>query len=267
MIKGFYIIVFLFLFSVLLDGCLTDPFEIAKTDLAVNKFLEDNPNAEVLVIHLSTEQATNMIDDIKAVCGEQTQAKEYYKVSITDKTSDLKLVSYIDVKNKQVECVHKFSGEEALTETAKDKDIIVKKRLSEKENLIQECTLACACTEAFRPALIDSCSFACSQIHYGGGDKALVKKIEEMWGRCKLLPEEVEKLYQESKQTNESLIEECILACACERADRPAMLDECKYWCYQHRDYAGENSLRERTEERWKECTLSPEEVEKLAYG
>lgn len=179
----------------LLNGCINDPMDIAKTDLIINKYLTEHPNAEILIVHLSKEESSDYINEIEESCDKYVYVKEYYRISLTDSASKSKTIAYIDPEKKVVECARMFSGEDYIQQEAKEKTLLISKRLATKENdLIKECTLACACQRADIPAVIDSCENYCNQVRYYGGEKKLPERIKENWVKCAITSNEVEKL-------------------------------------------------------------------------
>lgn len=88
---------------------------------------------------------------------------------------------------------------ESQKSTSESQDFTSESPVSKEEerNLIEDCTLACACQRAFSPAALDTCRSFCKQVEYYGGKKDLRETIEESWAECPLSPEEVEELANE----------------------------------------------------------------------
>jgi len=109
-------------FAVLLvvsSGCIGgfDFERVAETSPQIQSFMDEHPNAEFRIIHLTEEQSAAMIDEIREQCGEQMVAKEYYKVTIDDEESGLMLIAYIDAKTEQLEGAYIKGAESTPTPT------------------------------------------------------------------------------------------------------------------------------------------------------
>jgi len=109
-------------FAVLLiasSGCIGgfDFERVAETSPQIQSFMDEHPNAEFRIIHLTEEQSAAMIDEIREQCGEQMVAKEYYKVAIDDEESGLMLIAYIDAKTEQLEGAYIKGAESTPTPT------------------------------------------------------------------------------------------------------------------------------------------------------
>ncbi len=96
---------------VLISGCVgSNPEDIAKTSPLVRQFLSDYPNAEVRITFFNTSESRSILDIITADCNKpEVQAKDFYRVNITDTNSGLFAVAWIDWKNKIVECAVKYN--------------------------------------------------------------------------------------------------------------------------------------------------------------
>jgi hypothetical protein len=100
-------LLFLSLVLVIVVGCTFDPENFLRNNDQVKDFLNEYPNAEILIIHLSEEQSTNILSDIQEDCGNQMLVKEYYKATIEDSDSGLELVVYLDPNTQIIDCFKK----------------------------------------------------------------------------------------------------------------------------------------------------------------
>jgi eight-cysteine-cluster-containing protein len=90
------------------SGCISDPTAFAKAIPMVNDFLKEHPNAELSIVHYSTSEAEDILEQVKEDCGKLTvEAKEYYFVNLTDPSTGLVVRAWIDWENRIVECVYK----------------------------------------------------------------------------------------------------------------------------------------------------------------
>lgn len=83
------------------------------------------------------------------------------------------------------------------TEDVKVAEKVTDNESSDRDELIRECTLACACTRADIPAAISACENWCLQHVFYGGIKRLPERTAERWADCELSSEEVEQLAKE----------------------------------------------------------------------
>lgn len=94
---------------VLVSGCISaDPATLAKLNPMVQEFLNEHPDAEIRVTHYSEEEAKAILGTIEEECQKEgITAKEYYRISIEDKASDLEVTAWIDWENQVIECAIK----------------------------------------------------------------------------------------------------------------------------------------------------------------
>jgi len=112
--RGKRIICFtLALFSLFLLSCSSfDAQSFILEDSRVKAFLEENPNADIQVVHYSVEEAAAELATYNEVCKTAfTSGKEMYKAKIVDSAKGLKLFVYVDAKTKSFDCVRKFGAE------------------------------------------------------------------------------------------------------------------------------------------------------------
>jgi hypothetical protein len=95
------------------SGCVNiDPEAIALANPMIKKFMEEHPNAEVVITHLSQEEVSSYIDAIREDCGNPyIDATEMYKINITDPDSGLYAVVWLNWEDKVVECAIKYGNE------------------------------------------------------------------------------------------------------------------------------------------------------------
>ncbi|HDD72575.1 MAG TPA: hypothetical protein ENG00_00625, partial [Candidatus Aenigmarchaeota archaeon] len=94
---------------ILSSGCVNvSPEDFAMANPLISRFLEEHPNARISVTHFSRNQAEGMLDIIKKDCDNPyLEAKEYYRITVTDNETGLKAVVWIDWENRIVECAYK----------------------------------------------------------------------------------------------------------------------------------------------------------------
>lgn len=103
----------MYLFLVLfISGCVSEEKMIenlAKQSELANTFLKEHPNAEIIVVKLSEEDVSKIIDVIRDKCGSQMQIKPYWKVEITDPDTQSSITSWIDVDAQELLCAYRIS--------------------------------------------------------------------------------------------------------------------------------------------------------------
>ncbi|MFA5246998.1 MAG: dockerin type I domain-containing protein, partial [Candidatus Micrarchaeia archaeon] len=109
--KGFFVLFSLFC-ATLLTGCVTSPTgDGAGTDVTalafslpqVKAFLAQYPNAKISVALWDSTTVEKNLATIRADCGEQFAAADYYKVTVTDQS--LSLVVWLDKATQNVVCM------------------------------------------------------------------------------------------------------------------------------------------------------------------
>jgi len=113
MIYAKFMLVLMILTVVFISGCTgIDPSIFAQNNPLVKEFLEEHPDAEIRVIHYSTKEAEAVLGDIMEDCQKRGMtAKEYYKVTLEDVSTDLKVIAWIDWENQLIECAVKTGGQ------------------------------------------------------------------------------------------------------------------------------------------------------------
>ncbi len=106
---------------VVASGCTgLDPQTLATANPMIQQFLDEHPNAKILVTHFTAEQARNMLDVIRTDCDNPyIDEKEFYRVNITDPDTDFYAVVWIDWNSKVVECAYKLGTEGKVIEKPK----------------------------------------------------------------------------------------------------------------------------------------------------
>ncbi|MBN1502795.1 right-handed parallel beta-helix repeat-containing protein [Candidatus Woesearchaeota archaeon] len=96
-------------FLLLLASCTIDfdAAEFIKGNSYAQEFLLQYPNAGIKLVRLSIQQTSDMIDEISEDCGLEMEVKEYYRITINDSESGLRLVIYIDAVTQETSCLVK----------------------------------------------------------------------------------------------------------------------------------------------------------------
>jgi len=96
-----------------ISGCTSiSPESLALANPLVDQFMEEYPNAEVQVTHFTTEQSEQIIEDIRADCGNPfMEAQDFYKITIVDSESGLDVVAWVNWETKDIECAIKKGTE------------------------------------------------------------------------------------------------------------------------------------------------------------
>jgi len=99
-------------FVVFVSGCLSmSPESLAFANPLVKQFMSQYPNAKITANHFTATQASQILENISAECSNPyITAKEYYRISIDDPDSGLKVIAWIDWENKSIECAVKYGG-------------------------------------------------------------------------------------------------------------------------------------------------------------
>lgn len=106
----------------LFAGCISDESgaeitQIAKALPMVQEFLGEHPNAEIKVALWNSDVVEGNIVEIRESCGQQMEAKSYWKVIVTEGNLDLEV--WIDESTQQVVCAFKRGvGEPTTTLTS-----------------------------------------------------------------------------------------------------------------------------------------------------
>jgi len=95
------------------SGCINiSPETIALANPLIQQFMEDYPNAEVVVTYLNQEDAASYIDMIRTDCGNPyIDATEMYRVIIIDSDSGLNATVWLNWEEKTVECAIKYGNQ------------------------------------------------------------------------------------------------------------------------------------------------------------
>ncbi|MBN2043368.1 MAG: hypothetical protein JW754_06215 [Candidatus Aenigmarchaeota archaeon] len=169
-----YLVLGILIISVILvSGCMDNPEALVFSDQFVQNFLDQYPNARISVTHFSREESTNIIENITDECGNPyVNAKEYYRVTVDDPDSEMKVVVWIDWEAKKIECAVKYGawdkiisvpgeGEKKCTPRSEEKcyndNLYWYDSCENKEEKKEECELGC---------VEDRCRAVECQTHY-----------------------------------------------------------------------------------------------------
>jgi len=106
MMKGILIFGLIILSIVAISGC-TDmgPEALVFSDPFIMDFLNQYPNAQIIINHFSREESVNIIENITDECGSPyVNAKEYYRIAINDPANEANVVAWIDWEAKTIKC-------------------------------------------------------------------------------------------------------------------------------------------------------------------
>lgn len=108
--RGWTLLLLGILFLFLL-GCLPsfDAQNLILNDPRVKAFLEENPNADITIVHFSTEESVTELPRYAEACGKMlTTGKELYKAEMVDVSKGLKIITYLDARTNIIDCVRKY---------------------------------------------------------------------------------------------------------------------------------------------------------------
>ncbi len=112
----------IFLFAVMVSsGCVNiDPQTLATANPMIQKFLDEHPNAEIVALHLSKVESMAFVETIRSECENPNfQAKEMYRVTISDPDSNLNAIIWVDWEEQIVECAIKYGTETEVSRPPK----------------------------------------------------------------------------------------------------------------------------------------------------
>jgi len=90
-----------------------NPQGLFMQDPQVASFLEEYPDADIIILHYTKDESMAESVIMKEVCGKGlSEAKDIYKAEI--KASGLNLIAYLDYKTGMMECVRKFGTEQPI---------------------------------------------------------------------------------------------------------------------------------------------------------
>lgn len=107
---------------ILVSGCISglDAETMARASPIVQDFLDEHPNAEILVTHYTEDQSSQMLEEIREECANPVlEAKEYYRIRFNDPDTGLLAIVWIDWDDKSVECAYKEGSLPGQTEECK----------------------------------------------------------------------------------------------------------------------------------------------------
>jgi eight-cysteine-cluster-containing protein len=117
MVKNYLVFGFALILVVFLSGCLgMSPEALAFANPLVKQFMSEYPNAQIQITHFTAEQVAQMLENISSECGNPyMEAKDMYRITIDDPDSGLKVISWIDWENREIECAVKYGTGEDKT--------------------------------------------------------------------------------------------------------------------------------------------------------
>ena len=119
--KGFFLLFSLF-FATLFTGCVTSPIgnstgtdvtALAQSLPQVKAFLENYPDAKILVALWGSATVEKNLESIRSECGPQFAAADYYKVTVSDQS--FSLVVWLDKTTQEVVCVVNYPSGSSAT--------------------------------------------------------------------------------------------------------------------------------------------------------
>ncbi len=95
--------------ALLFFGCIGgfNAADIAKLDSSVQAFLSQHPNADIKAVQISASDFNSMKDLVSTQCEIPMAVKDYWRVKITDASTQLKMTVWIDSNTQKVICVIK----------------------------------------------------------------------------------------------------------------------------------------------------------------
>jgi len=101
-----YFFHFLIIIILIISGCLSSsPESLAIGNPLVKQFVAEYPNAKLIATHFTAEQTNQILENISNACGNPyITAKEFYRITIDDPDSGLKVVAWVDWEKKEIEC-------------------------------------------------------------------------------------------------------------------------------------------------------------------
>ncbi len=102
-----YIILPIFLGIVLASGCTSFNLEnIAETTPIAQEFMEEHPNAEIIITKFTKEEVAEFIEDIRTDCDNPyINVDDYYRATVKDPETNLKLIIWANID--EIKCIMK----------------------------------------------------------------------------------------------------------------------------------------------------------------
>ena len=109
---------------ILISGCTSLDNKVVEnlvkqSDL-VKSFLKENPNAEITITKLSSDDVSKVIDEIRNKCGLQVEIKPYWRVYVEDPDTNSRITSWVDDETREAICIYRVSSSEITTTTIKE---------------------------------------------------------------------------------------------------------------------------------------------------
>jgi hypothetical protein len=89
--------------------------DLAKLDPSVQAFLAQHPNAEIKAVQIAASDFNSMQEAVSEQCEIPMAVKDYWRVKLTDTSTQLKLTVWIDSKDQKVICIVK-EGQDVPTD-------------------------------------------------------------------------------------------------------------------------------------------------------
>ncbi len=91
---------------VLVAGCTSNmsPTDIAKGTMFAQSFLAEYPNAKIVAVYVNQNTMSSILPQLQADCGSQMTSKDYWKITITDQSTNLNAVVWVDAQKQQPVC-------------------------------------------------------------------------------------------------------------------------------------------------------------------
>jgi hypothetical protein len=83
------------------------PNEILKENSDVIEFIKNHPDAEISITRIEKSEIADEIESIRKICSEKMKEKEYYKATITEQDSTIRIIAFLDYKTLDLDCVRK----------------------------------------------------------------------------------------------------------------------------------------------------------------
>jgi len=106
-------------FIIFVSGC-TSLGEMGVENLVkqtglVKSFLQENPNADITISKLTSDDVSRIIDEIREKCGSHIEVKPYWRVYIEDPDINSKITSWVDVETQEIVCGYRVSTLQTTT--------------------------------------------------------------------------------------------------------------------------------------------------------
>src|SRR3989338_2062111 len=119
------------IFIVVISGCTSnfDATEFVKTNQAIKTLLTDYPNAKIVATYVTNASIS------EECINPQLEAKDYWKVSILDESTNLTVNAWLDVDTRNVVCIIKTGGKE-LTNASQNQSHAIQNQTQNQTQII-----------------------------------------------------------------------------------------------------------------------------------